>query len=151
MKFIEITFGSDAYERAWQLRHAVLRKPLGLSLDTSERLAEAEQRHFGLMTDDLELAACISAVPLPDGTAKLRQMSVNPSLQGTGLGRMLLANVETQLAAEGFHHLYMHARDSAIGFYQKLGYQMEGDPFVEVTIPHVRMSKSLLTRQRSPV
>ena len=145
MKFIEMTFESEAYEQAWQLRQAVLRKPLGLSLDVSERIAEAGQRHFGLFTDDLELAACISVVPRPDGTAKLRQMSVRPKMQGAGAGRCLLANVEILLARQGYHHLYMHARDSAIGFYQKLGYQTEGDPFIEITIPHVRMSKSLVT------
>ncbi|MEX0741116.1 MAG: GNAT family N-acetyltransferase [Pseudohongiella sp.] len=149
MKFIELTFESEAYERAWQLRQTVLREPLGLTLEPGERASEAEQRHFGLFTDDLELAGCISVVPMPDGTAKLRQMSVNPRMQGIGLGRTLLANVEILLAAQGFHRLYMHARNSAIGFYQKLGYQTEGDPFVEVTIPHIRMSKSLVTRQQS--
>ena len=150
MKFIEITFESEAYERAWQLRQAVLREPLGLSLQASERIAEAKHRHFALFTDDLELAACISAVPLPNGRAKLRQMSVDPKMQGVGVGRALLTNVEMLMANQGIYHLHLHARDSAIGFYQKLGYTTEGDPFVEVTIPHVRMSKTLVTQSQSP-
>lgn len=146
MIFIEITFASEAYERAWLLRQAVLRAPLGLTLDASERGAEVAHRHFALFTDSNELAACISAVPLPDGTAKLRQMAVNEKMQGAGVGRKLITSVEEFLADQGIRHLHMHARESAIGFYCKLGYRIEGDPFVEITIPHIRMSKTLPSR-----
>jgi predicted GNAT family N-acyltransferase len=37
----------------------------------------------------------------------------------------------------------MHARQTAAGFYSKLGYQRVGDPFVEVTLPHIAMRKPL--------
>jgi predicted GNAT family N-acyltransferase len=37
----------------------------------------------------------------------------------------------------------MHARKSAVGFYEKLGYEIEGDEFEEVTIPHYEMQKTL--------
>jgi predicted GNAT family N-acyltransferase len=41
----------------------------------------------------------------------------------------------------GITHLLMHARLSAVGFYQKLGYEKVGGSFTEVGIPHVRMEK----------
>ena len=145
MHFMELTFASEAYERAWLLRQTVLRAPLGLTLDISERAAEASHRHFALFTDNDTLAACVSVVPLPDARAKLRQMAVNDIMQGMGLGRTLIRCVENLLAEQGIQHLHMHARESAIGFYRKLGYQPEGEPFTEITIPHVRMSKTLIT------
>jgi predicted GNAT family N-acyltransferase len=37
----------------------------------------------------------------------------------------------------------MHARKSAAAFYEKLGYQIIGDAFEEVTIPHYEMQKNL--------
>jgi predicted GNAT family N-acyltransferase len=37
----------------------------------------------------------------------------------------------------------MHARKSAVGFYEKLGYKIVGDEFEEVTIPHFEMQKTL--------
>jgi predicted GNAT family N-acyltransferase len=40
--------------------------------------------------------------------------------------------------------MVMHARKSALGFYEKLGYTPEGDEFEEVTIPHYLMRKKLL-------
>jgi predicted GNAT family N-acyltransferase len=37
----------------------------------------------------------------------------------------------------------MHARVSATGFYEKLGYEIRGEQFDEVTIPHYIMEKVL--------
>jgi predicted GNAT family N-acyltransferase len=43
----------------------------------------------------------------------------------------------------GYKKLCMHARQTAVGFYQKLGYSISGEPFEEVTIPHYIMEKVL--------
>jgi predicted GNAT family N-acyltransferase len=37
----------------------------------------------------------------------------------------------------------MHARTTAVGFYQKLGYARTGEEFTEVTIPQYIMEKGL--------
>jgi predicted GNAT family N-acyltransferase len=37
----------------------------------------------------------------------------------------------------------MHAREVAVGFYRKCGYAVQGEPFLEVTIPHFHMEKKL--------
>jgi predicted GNAT family N-acyltransferase len=39
--------------------------------------------------------------------------------------------------------MIMHARSTAIGFYEKMGYTVTGNEFVEVTIPHYTMQKTL--------
>ncbi len=39
--------------------------------------------------------------------------------------------------------MIMHARKTAVGFYEKLGYKVTGKEFVEITIPHVVMEKKL--------
>jgi predicted GNAT family N-acyltransferase len=44
---------------------------------------------------------------------------------------------------KGFKLITMNARDTAIGFYQKMGYQVVGDEFIEVTVPHHVMQKRL--------
>ncbi len=43
----------------------------------------------------------------------------------------------------GYNRLIMHARKSVAGFYEKLGYKITGDEFVEVTIEHYTMEKIL--------
>jgi len=39
--------------------------------------------------------------------------------------------------------MILSARDTAIPFYERLKYNVEGEPFEEVTIPHRLMAKNL--------
>jgi predicted GNAT family N-acyltransferase len=71
-------------------------------------------------------------------------MAVIPAMQKNGLGRGLLDFVEKIAYDRGFRKMIMHARKTAIGFYEKLGYVADGDEFSEVGIPHVEMRKNLI-------
>ena len=41
----------------------------------------------------------------------------------------------------------LHAQESAIDFYTRLGYVAEGERFLEADIPHLAMGKRLRQRQ----
>jgi len=140
MIFTEIPYGSEAYQAECQLRHEVLRVAIGLSLHNEDLSNERNQLHFGLFDED-ELVACVIAVPLSATEAKIRQMAVSQEHQGKGCGRRVIEGLERHLAVRGVTHFSMHARMSAVGFYEKLGYSKVGEKFTEVGIPHVRMEK----------
>lgn len=141
MVFREIAYGTDEYVLECSLRDEVLRKPLGLSIRHEDLNLEGKQFHFGLFENTGELIGCVVAVPGQSGAAKIRQMAVRPSRQGQGHGRELMTAVEKDLSQRGFRRLVLHARASAVGFYQKLGYAVTGDEFIEVSIPHFKMEK----------
>jgi predicted GNAT family N-acyltransferase len=143
MTFRQIAFGSAEYQQECALRQEILRKPLGLNLYDEDLERERDQRHFGLFDAAGTLVACAVAAPLSARQARIRQMAVARRCQGQGQGRRILAEVERRLAGDGFIHLVLHARASAIGFYEKQGYAAAGEQFVEVTIPHVKMEKRL--------
>jgi len=143
MLFREISFGSDQYQRACALRNEVLRAPLGLPLSEDDLQGEADQLHFGLF-DDGVLAACVTAIALTEDHAKIRQTAVAAVYQRQGLGRRIMTQLEAALAARGSAALSLHARSTAVGFYQKLGYETVGDEFIEVSIPHRKMAKRLI-------
>jgi hypothetical protein len=139
----QIAFGTPEYELARRLREEVLRKPLGLSLTDEDLEGEEHQLHFGLFESSGELVACGVAVPISRTEARIRQMAVLPSRQGTGLGGRLLEEIENDLRTRGFRTLVLDARTSAAGFYERLGYSALGEEFIHVTIPHIRMSKAV--------
>ena len=142
MEFVEFPFGSLRYEKMLALRDEMLRKPLGLKVYAEATEEEAGYRHFGVEQDG-KLVACLMCVPLAEDTVKIRQMAVHGSLQGTGLGRRLMQEVESLLRADGIRHLTLNARHTAVGFYEALGYERVGDEFIEVGIPHWRMERLL--------
>jgi predicted GNAT family N-acyltransferase len=137
----QITHGSAEYQLTCELRNQVLRLPLGLNLYDEDLSSESAQWHFGLLSDQGELLACVIVVPLATTTAKIRQMAVRPNQQQSGLGSTLLKSVHDECRQRGVQRITMHARVSAIGFYQRLGYTITSEEFVEVTIPHVVMEQ----------
>jgi len=144
--FREIAFGSREYELELRLREEVLRRPLRLTLSEKDLAGEDSQLHFGLFEEDGELAACaavVAAVPTSPAEARIRQMAVSPDRQRQGLGQRLLEAIETDLKARGYRKLVLNARASAVGFYERLGYKIDGEEFLDLTVPHVRMSKSV--------
>lgn len=141
LTFREIAFGTHEYRLACQLREEVLRRPLGLWLREEDLAGEKTQLHFGLFAPDGTLVGCVVAVPLSPTDARIRQMAVSPSHRRKGLGRRILEELETTLKARGFRHFVLDARTSAAGFYERLGYTVVGEEFLEVTLPHVRMEK----------
>ena len=125
-----------------QLRNDILRKPLGLSFTPEELELEKEEILIGAFEDDKMLGCCMLIKSDPS-SVRLRQMAVTNNLQGKGIGKALMQFAENIARDRGFRKIIMHARKSATGFYEKLGYQVAGDEFVEVTIPHYVMEKDL--------
>ncbi len=125
-----------------KLRMDILRQPLGLSFTDEELAREKEDILIGAFDDD-DLLACCLLTRADNNSVRLRQMAVQNNLQGKGIGASMMNFAETEARDKGFKKMVMHARKTALGFYEKLGYSVVGDEFTEVTIPHFVMEKSL--------
>ncbi len=145
VRISEIVYGSEEYRNECELRDRLLRKPLGLSVYDENLEREKAYRHFGAFDAD-RIVGCLIVVPLDDGLGQLKQMGIEAALQGQGIGRQLITDVESRLSEEGVRELWLHGRSTAVGFYEGLGYRVEGESFVEVGIPHFKMRKALANR-----
>ncbi|HNP21548.1 MAG TPA: GNAT family N-acetyltransferase [Panacibacter sp.] len=137
-----IDHGSKEYRQMIDLRYQMLRKPLGLSFTQDEMTAERDHILLGCFDDD-KLEGCCMLVQKEKDTLQLRQMAVISGLQGKGIGRVLMQFAENIARDRGYKKVIMHARKTALGFYEKLGYKKTGNEFFEVTLPHFVMEKNL--------
>ncbi len=137
-----IDHGSAEYRQMVKLRDDILRKPLGLIFTPDELESEKDNMLIAAFEDERILGCCMLVEEQP-GTVRLRQMAVLNDVQGKGIGRALMNFAENIARDRGYKILRMHARANAIGFYEKVGYQVRGDQFFEVTIPHYVMEKQL--------
>ncbi len=137
-----IDHGTREYKQMVHLRNEMLRKPLGLTFTEEELEQEKDDILMGAFEDDRLLGCCL-LTPMDAGAVRLRQMAVPNGMQGKGVGRALMIFAENVARDLGYKKLSMHARKTAVGFYQKLGYSVTGEEFMEVTIPHYIMEKSL--------
>jgi predicted GNAT family N-acyltransferase len=46
--------------------------------------------------------------------------------------------------------MVLHAREEAVPFYERLGYEKHGESFIAVTIPHFFMHKRLVETGQQP-
>lgn len=137
-----IDHGSPEYLNMVKLRDEVLRRPLGLHFSPEELENEKDDILIGAFEDDTMLGCCL-LTRVDDQTVRLRQMAVRNEKQGMGIGRVLMQFAENIARDNRYRTLAMHARMNAVDFYRKLGYQIVGEPFEEVSIPHYLMEKDI--------
>lgn len=125
-----------------QLRDRVLRQPLGLQFTKAQLDAERSDYHLAAY-QDVQLVACLILTPESDGHIKMRQVAVEGNVQGRGIGKALVAFAESFARGHGFTLMHCHARDTAIPFYLRMGYQAKGDEFYEVGILHRYLEKAI--------
>lgn len=77
-------------------------------------------------------------------TAKLERICVKKSYRGYGLGKQVIDQLEELIKNENIDRFLLHGQTQAIGFYEKLGYKVFSDVFIEDGIPHVEMVKKRL-------
>lgn len=134
------------------LRHAVLRP--GRPVSYSVYSEDAGAVHVGAWDDDM-LVGCATVFPeaWPGNDAlaaasdawRLRGMAVDPSMQGTGVGRLVLDEAIAAARQAGASVLWANARSSALGFYERLGWRVVGEEFIasDSGLPHFPMAIAL--------
>ena len=142
VQFREIEYDSTDYDASFVLRSRVLREPLGLRPGPEERPAEADLVHLGAF-DGRVLVGCLMLQDLGDGRVKMRQVAIDFHRQRDGLGTRLVRYSEEVARRLGHREMVLHARRKAVPFYERLGYATRGEPFVEVTVPHIAMWRRL--------
>jgi predicted GNAT family N-acyltransferase len=136
-----ITFGTPDYDESIALRYAVLRKPLGLEYTPEQLSAEWSDIHLAAFDAAGKMIGILLLTPVSESVVKMRQVAIAPEQQGKGVGAALVAASETTAQEHGFNKITLHARESAVPFYLRLGYRVIGDKFEEVGIPHFAMEK----------
>lgn len=138
----EIIFGSDDYRAMLALRHDVLRAPLGLVLGGKDTETDASELLLGAFMNS-RLVGCLILRRRDDGVVQMRQVAVDPTIHGQGIGRKLVEEFEKRATGSGAKEIIMDARLTARDFYERLGYSATSDVYIQSTIPHLKMHKVL--------
>jgi predicted GNAT family N-acyltransferase len=142
LKISFVDFGSKKYKEALKLRQAVLREPLGLEY-TQQQLAAEQNELFTVAYFEDKLVGCLQLKPLNAHELKVRQVAVSLNYRGKGIGVALMKFAEQYAKDCTYTKLVLAARQDAFAFYAKLGYQQIGDNFIDVTLTHCMMEKSI--------
>jgi len=140
----EIKYGSEAYEEAVHLRDLMLRQPLGIKFNKEELLREKTDIHIACFQGS-KIIGTVILTPKSNGVARIRQVAVETSHQGKGIGRKLIAFAEKMAKERKFSEIILSARTNVLGFYKKMGYETRGNEYISqnTNVPHFRMVKNI--------
>lgn len=127
----------------FSFRWALLREPLGLPRG-SER-DSLEDTAFHIAAYDGPSIIGVGRLHIEaDGTARIRYMAVHADYRHKGIGRSILRKLEQFGHDHQVRVCWLHARESAVGFYKKNGYVACGPCKSELSsVYHERMEKML--------
>lgn len=143
-----ITRDDPLYAQERDLREDVLLRPIGYDMARFGREfpgVEERLEHFVAVFTDRghdRVIGCAALLPNePEaGSGRLMQMAVNLQRQGEGIGRLLVAAVESRAFGDlALRRLVCHAQEVNAGFFEKMGWTAEPGRFVEAGLDHCRM------------
>ena len=124
------------------LRHEALFAPFGIPRDDRWDDAGEDRCHVVALRDGRVVGyACLLLDS--SGGGHVRQVSVFPELQRSGVGRALMSEIDAEGVRLGLALLWLNARVTAEHFYHRAGYTTVSDRFPSgrTGMPHVRMQK----------
>ena len=74
--------------------------------------------------------------------AKFERLAIRKAWRNQGHGDRLIEFMLATSRERGFRKFKLHAQARLSAFYEKHGFQAEGDPFLEANIPHLLMLKN---------
>ena len=113
-----------------RLRFEILRKPLGLSFESAAFPEDNLETTVHVIASSANgLIGCATLlISESESAIQLRGMAVAHNLQGTGVGRLIVL-ASHDFARQARKSLWCKARESAIGFYECLGWVATGTLF----------------------
>ncbi|UAY70940.1 GNAT family N-acetyltransferase [Bacillus paralicheniformis] len=78
---------------------------------------------------------------LVDGYGKLERICVLKSHRSLGIGNLIIQALEEEAAKQGAVQFMLNAQTQAVPFYEKHGYKVVSEEFLDANIPHVKMVK----------
>ncbi|EGV44084.1 GNAT family N-acetyltransferase [Bizionia argentinensis JUB59] len=134
-------------EETYPIRQPVLRPGRALEdcVFTDDTLGSTF--HLGLFFQDILIGVASYMKNKNDSFAEetqyqLRGMAILKDYQKKGLGEFLLKAGETNLAKSNVNRLWFNARENAVNFYKKHGYETQGTNFnIEGVGIHFLMTK----------
>lgn len=118
-----VPISPEDFKAYYKLRYDVLRKPWNQPEGSEIDKDEDKSHHAFIKHNNEVLAVCRMQLNSPE-VAQLRYMAVSPTMQGKGLGKIIIQFLEGKSRELGASKVILHARENAVPFYTSCGYKI---------------------------
>jgi predicted GNAT family N-acyltransferase len=136
----------------WRIHREQLRK-VRYQVFVVEQSVPVSEEHDDLDPVSMHAIARLAPLTQSDGQTigtgrlladgKIGRMAVLAPWRGYGVGAAILAHLIDAARQQGLGSVALAAQAHAVGFYQRFGFEVFGEPFIEVDIPHRHMRRDI--------
>ncbi|MFD1360141.1 GNAT family N-acetyltransferase [Lentibacillus salinarum] len=138
---IKVVETPEEKQHAFEVRTTVFVDEQNVPPEVEIDTYDGQAIHLIGYEDGLPIAA--SRVRFVDSFGKLERICVLKSQRGKSHGANMIQAMETIISNKGYTTAKLNAQTHAINFYQRLGYDVVSEEFMDAGIPHVTMTKQL--------
>lgn len=132
------------WDKYYQLRWEVLRKPWNQPVGSEKDASEDTSIHFMAINEQKEILGVCRLQKNSETEGQIRFMAVSENAQGKGIGKLLIKAAEKKAIELGINTIILQARENAVPFYKSCKYEIVEKTFVLFdTIQHYLMTKKL--------
>lgn len=111
--------------------------PTELEIDEYDKCAT----HFIILNDDEVIGT--ARLVISDKKGKIGRMCILKEYRNIGIGSKLIDKIIEYSINVGLEYLYLNAQINAIPFYEKKGFSIKGQEFMDAGILHKKMCRML--------
>ncbi len=140
---VQIASNREEIDNIIELRYEILRKPWNRTKETATD--EFETKSINAYIEKAgKVIACGRLQNNGNNIGQIRYMAVSHSVQGKGLGKLILKRLEEEARAINIDTVELQARENALEFYKSNGYTVKEPSFkLWDIIQHYLMTKSI--------
>jgi predicted GNAT family N-acyltransferase len=138
---VEIVQTINQLQEAFRVRTLVFVEEQKVPAEEEIDQHEEEAIHFLLVHEGKSVGA--GRFRELDQKGKVERICVLSSVRGKGAGKVIMEAIESYAQSQMIPTLKLNAQTQAIPFYEKLGYTIVSDEFLDAGIPHKTMEKSI--------
>lgn len=136
------------YQRALALRKQVFVDEQNIPLDLEVDDYEEECLHWLICDENDNPVAVARSREYQEGcqmrpVLKLERIAVDKAQRGQKLGDLIMQQLIGYADKEGYDQILLSSQEPVVGFYEKLGFETEGDRFIDAGAPHFWMRRFL--------
>lgn len=142
---MDLRFDQVSVETIIPLRHCMLRQGMPVASAHFPGDDEASTLHFAACAQDGAAVSCLTLMAAEwegEPAWQLRGMATAAEAHGRGVGRLLFLHALSEARQRNpAWPMWCNARTSAVGFYQRVGWEVVSDEFeIPSAGPHVKMT-----------
>lgn len=131
----------EQMEQVLEIRREVFVREQGVPEEIEMDELDSEAIH--VLASENGVAAGCGRLLLKGGDARIGRVAVRKAMRRSGIGDGICRLLMAMAGDSGAQKVTVNAQLTAVDFYESLGFEKEGEAFMEAGIEHVRMVREL--------